>query len=466
MSPGGRSQAVSWSGDGGGGDGDSLWVFGGWGVDSGQRRDVLLNDLWVWSKGSSSWTLQGGSTEGNSRGSTSYPGARRGASVWKLKNGDVYMWGGTGFETTQHWMTDLNDMWVFRRGGGGVVVVSSVEQQPVRPQARRGAHAWSCVVNNALYLWGGFSATSKADIDDNGGVWMFDPSTRVWTLVTPTTAAKPAPRSQGAVWVVGQTLWLYGGWGARTLYSDIWSFDTVTRQWTLHQPTVSGPARYGAAAWAEDGESQHLLHLWGGYGDDNPPYAAYMSDHWVIDVSLSPPVMKRAETPSDQGANWNSVACAAGGRVNAAVWWSHKSVYLFGGDGLAESSVGSLNDLVVLRGEPCNHQQYAKLMYGEEVGTSSSSSSVSSGDNTPAIVAGVVVGLLFAAALGAAAIFLWLRMRSKRHDHDQAVSLRSLARIKAAAALEPGSPSTPTPLNPSAAEKNELRRQQTTGDFE
>jgi hypothetical protein len=121
--PGSRWGATAWTDQSG-----HLWLFGGWGLDSGGTNgNGYLNDMWVFTPGPSNtgtWTWVKGSTTGGQNGvygdelypfktNVNYiPGGRRGAMSWIDAGGELWMFGGQGYDSTSTTGNGyLNDMW-------------------------------------------------------------------------------------------------------------------------------------------------------------------------------------------------------------------------------------------------------------------------------------------------------------------------------------------------------------------
>ena len=114
--PGARWDAVSWF------DGSYLWLFGGLGYDSNGDAS-FLNDLWKFD--GSNWTWISGSntvgqygtygTEGSSA-TGNVPGARWGAVSWINSSGNLWLFGGWGYDSIGTTGTNyyLNDLWVYQ----------------------------------------------------------------------------------------------------------------------------------------------------------------------------------------------------------------------------------------------------------------------------------------------------------------------------------------------------------------
>lgn len=400
--------------------------------------------------------MEGGTLAHGVRRTDVWPGARRGAAVWRaMSTGETFLWGGYGYDATR--MGDLSDMWVWK--GASVSAVASAPtavDQPSSatwPGARHGAQTWTAKCGGGselLYMWGGFGR--GMDLYD---MWVFDPLKRQWSLVG--VSSSPQGRSHAATWSVGCTLWMFGGWGKDGIYSDLWSFENGV--WTKRSDAAGPLPRYGAVSWVNASDSS--LHLWGGYASGNEPYASYMADHWVM--ALGGDSFKLVGG-SVEGPNWSSSSCLAGGRVNAAVWMSSSKVWIFGGDGVGRSSVGFLNDLYEIGGgggSSCGKSvQYPKMMYGGGISTSGGGG----GNGGMAAVAASVVGVVVVAAI--VVIIVWVF--KKRSASSASSDLLQNAKMMHAAStsttfdpLSPGTPSTPTPLIPTA----ELRRQRLE-DFE
>jgi len=123
--PGSRWGASAWTDEGG-----NLWLFGGWGLDStGTNGNGALNDLWVYTPNSTAgqpgtWTWIKGSNTGSQNGFygdelrpyKTYeiwtPGGRSNATHWVDSNGQLWLFGGEGYDSTSTTGNGyLNDMW-------------------------------------------------------------------------------------------------------------------------------------------------------------------------------------------------------------------------------------------------------------------------------------------------------------------------------------------------------------------
>ena len=282
---------------------------------------------------------------------TNTPGARYSAAGWTDALGNLWLFGGEGWELSGATSPDtldapMNDLWV-------------------------------CVMAGDQCQWqlvGGYNSTYGAAIIANAqsegqpGVY-----SNVGNLL-PFPTPVPGGRWGAASWTDSAgNLWLFGGNGfsssAQGLLNDLWEFNassfnpttytTATGQWTwaggtdlVNQPGVySGAAgklvpgaRVGAVTWKDNSGN---FWLFGGYGFDGSGNEGFLNDLWEY-----------------TGGNWVFVSGSAlanqdgvygtpgtpGGRQEAVGWADAiGNLWLFGGEG--EDSVGTpdgiLNDLWV-----------------------------------------------------------------------------------------------------------------------
>jgi len=123
--PGSRWGASGWIDAGG-----NFWLYGGWGLDStGTNGNGALNDLWVYTPNSTAgqpgtWAWIKGSNTGAANGVygdelrpyKTYeiwtPGGRSNATRWVDGNGQLWLFGGVGYDSTSTTGNGyLNDMW-------------------------------------------------------------------------------------------------------------------------------------------------------------------------------------------------------------------------------------------------------------------------------------------------------------------------------------------------------------------
>ena len=309
--PGGRSGEVVWIDSSG-----NLWLFGGYGADS-TGQYGYLNDLWefhpsvnqwAWMAGSS--TASSGGTQGGvygtlgKSGAGNTPGDRTGEAVWTDSNGNLWLFGGQGPDSSGM-IGDLNDLWKFDVAGkqwawmGGVSAIP--QSDPIMcgpcsapgvygtqgtlaagniPRGRTDAGIWTDAKGN-VWLFGGNTDFAYNTVLENYGseltsvndLWEFVPSTNQWawiagvspalsdgilpgsygTLGAPAVGNTPGGRTGETTWTdSGGNLWLWGGNGFDStqsygLLNDVWKFDTVSKQWAWMGggSLIAAPGTYG-----------------------------------------------------------------------------------------------------------------------------------------------------------------------------------------------------------------------------
>lgn len=178
--PGARSNGAAWIDPQG-----NLWLFGGEGNDS-KGSLGYLNDLWEYVPSTNLWTWVSGSDTANQPGvfgaqgtanSSNVPGARDDVSSWIDNQGELWLFGGNGFDSTgtqsylaDTWMfTPSTGFWTFQGGSPTGNSLGSYGTQGVpapgnSPPSRFTQLSWSDSAGN-LWMYGGGS---------NGGIVFTD----------------------------------------------------------------------------------------------------------------------------------------------------------------------------------------------------------------------------------------------------------------------------------------------------
>ncbi|HMG84947.1 MAG TPA: kelch repeat-containing protein [Terracidiphilus sp.] len=278
--PGGRESAISWT-DGEG----NFWLFGGYGFDSVGNVAGELNDLWKLDVSSNEWAWMGGSSTLGSNEAhagvygtlgipsrSNIPGSRDSAVGWTDTNGNLWLFGGYGNDSTVL-RGELSDLWMFDcstfqwtwLGGsstrnqlgvyGGLGEPSSANN----PGGRQSSVSWKDTYGK-LWLFGGegFDSSTPSVVGILNDIWMLDPSTLQWTwmggsstidstggqpgiygtLATASPTNAPGSRYSAVAWTDdGGNFWLSGGMGFdSTSYlgalNDLWEFSPLTNEWT------------------------------------------------------------------------------------------------------------------------------------------------------------------------------------------------------------------------------------------
>jgi N-acetylneuraminic acid mutarotase len=435
--PGSRDVAGSWTDKNG-----NLWLFGGF--DSG--TDDSLNDLWEFNPTTNQWAWMGGSNKVNQAGvygtqgvaaAGNTPGARTNASSWTDKNGNLWLFGGGGYDSTGTF-DSLNDLWEFNpttnqwawMGGSnkvnqvGVYGTQGVAVAGNKPGARSVGGSWTDK-NGNLWLFGGIGYDSTGTDDYLNDLWEFNPSTNQWawmggsnvgnqpgvygTLGVPAAGNKPGARVSAGSWVDSDgNFWLFGGFsyetGSMGRLNDLWKFNPSTNQWACmggsnvgNQPGVYGtlgvPAaedkpggREGARSWTDKNGN---LWLFGGDGYGSTGTWDYLNDLWEFNPTTNQWAWMGGSNKVNQAGVYGTQGVPAagntpGGRDGAGSWVDNNgNLWLFGGDGY--DSTGSRgytrNDLWEYQFD-VNTPQAATPVFSIAAGTYTSAQTVTISDAT------------------------------------------------------------------------------------
>ncbi|WP_263352726.1 chitobiase/beta-hexosaminidase C-terminal domain-containing protein [Acidicapsa acidisoli] len=302
--PGGREWAVGWTDASG-----NFWLFGGFGL-SGGTGGGRLNDLWEYTPSIGEWTWVGGTSAGNQPGSYGAlgaggePGARMAAVGWRDASGNLWLFGGNGFDVNSN-EGGLNDLWEYTPStnpnapptgewtwvGGSNTVGEPGSYRALgsagEPGARTGAVAWTDP-NGNLWLFGGDGSDANSNEGELNDLWEYTPTTGEWTwmdgsdtqdqagvygtLGVPNASNMPSGRAYGFGWIdTSGNLWLFGGADYRVLngyLNDLWEYVPSTGEW----------------AWMNGSDTPGQLGVYGVLGDPaagNEPGARNIPVGWT-----------------------------------------------------------------------------------------------------------------------------------------------------------------------------------------
>lgn len=351
--PGSRQMSTTWRDLQG-----NLWLFGGNGY-SGSNTTGNLNDLWKYNIATNEWTWIRGSKGVDQLGvygtqgvpsATNEPGARALAEGWVDKQGNLWLFGGSGFSTQQQnaWLNDLwrynisTDEWTWMKGSTmamptGTYGTMGIGAPGNTPGARETSYSWSDTIGN-LWMFGGFgyAGTILGTCND---LWKYNIAANDWTWVmgsnfpnqNGTYGTKKIPSSSNIPGArrylrsctdAAGNFWLFGGEGYDATGSvghlnDLWKFNPYSGQWTWvsgtsmvgqagNYGTKSVPAstnmpggRMAAALWADNAGNIWLL---GGYGWPANGPLGQLNDLWRYNVAADTWTwMKGTDTTSVNG---------------------------------------------------------------------------------------------------------------------------------------------------------------------
>ncbi len=255
-SPGARQFSVSWTDASG-----NLWLFGGYGSDS-TGAVGFLNDLWEYNLKTGEWAWMNGSSTDNALqgvygtqgtpAATNVPGARHSAASWTDSSGNLWLFGGAGYDT---FLNDLweyspqSDEWTWMGGsstGGASSGVYGTQGTPAVTNVPGGRHqsvSWTDASGN-LWLFGGYgyAATGNPDAGELNDLWEYSPKIGEWAWIggsstanatgiygaegMPDVTNNPGARYGAVSWTdASGNLWLFGGsnngW---SIFNDLWEY--------------------------------------------------------------------------------------------------------------------------------------------------------------------------------------------------------------------------------------------------
>jgi len=365
----------------------NFWLFGGVG-DALSTNSGLLNDFWKYSSGQWAWmggttlTYQSGvyGTQG-SPSPSNLPGARSGSVTWTDTSGNLWMFGGSGYDSAG---SDdmLGDLWKYAAGqwtwvGGASVVdqkgvygTQGVPSSANVPGARTNASAWTDPAGS-FWIFGGSGYDSAGKGSNLSDLWKYAAGQWTWiagpdvvnqpaaygTQGVPAPTNVPSARSSAASWSdAAGNLWLYGGDGdysadEQPILADLWEFSAGQWTWvggsqswnetaTYGTPSVPAPANFpgsraGAVTWTDPAGN---LWLFGGEGLGSDFEYGWFSDLWKYSGGQWACV-----NGADDGTNWignyGTLGVPGGfdgpGARLDAIGWSDAAgnLWLFGGLG-------------------------------------------------------------------------------------------------------------------------------------
>lgn len=379
----------------------NVWFFGGYGYDSAGTLSVL-NDLWKYSGGQ--WTWIAGSNLYGQKGTygtqstadvNNWPGARAGSSSWTDASGNVWLFGGIGFDSAGS-ENSLNDLWKYsggqwtwmsgakigaqqgKYGSLGVAAASNA------PGARDSAVTWTDASGN-LWLFGGFGYDSAGTISFLNDLWKYSAGQWTWMGGSSIAGQQGSYGTQGMAgasnvpgarhWAVSWTdssgnFWLFGGQGVDSIgtaatagtLNDVWEYSGGQWIWMGGSKFTYPIGNYGtqgvAAASNTPGgrqtpvvwtDASGNVWLFGGYGYASTAVFGYLSDLWKYSGGQwtwmgGPKIVNQIGTYGTLGAT-------APGNIpgpRQAPGWTdaNGNLWLFGGGGYdSVGTLGNLNDL-------------------------------------------------------------------------------------------------------------------------
>jgi Galactose oxidase, central domain len=292
---------------------------------------------------------------------TNTPGARYGAAGWTDSSGNLWLFGGNGWELVGNTTPDtlptvMNDLWVCVMSGGDYCqwqLVGGYDATPIAsvPPSTVGAQ----VVANAQHEGQpGFFGTPGTPPSRLGAATWTDKTGNLWLF-----GGSDGARYRNDMWEFNASA--YGGNDPTTYTSNpgVWSWQSGAATAGLDRngiyPPTANPypgARVNALTWTDAAGN---FWLFGGYGKDGVGTLGFLNDLWkysggtwtfVSGSSLANQIGIYGTPGTPAAGN------APGGRQEAAGWADgHGNLWLFGGEGEDKNNPptpnGILNDLWV-----------------------------------------------------------------------------------------------------------------------
>lgn len=313
--PSGRGWGTpSWSDNNG-----NLWLYGG---------PFNCADLWKYNIATNEWTWMQGNPWNYAQQAnygtfqvpslTNTPGIRRETSAtWTDSNGNLWLFGGQGYDSTITGWTHFNDMWKFdvsinqwtwmnganHPNDSGYYGIMGIPSPLNRPPARHAYAKWKDTSGN-FYLFGGvrFFAPSCA-LNGFNDVWKYDISLNNWVWIGGDSTVNDIGSYAGECVTLNSNMprnafenrsvcydslgnvFLFGSFGIAncntysTTFNELWQYSTIHNEWTLlrqdsavvwgtkgvSSPFNAPPKTFGTLAWYRNNE----VWLFGGSHSGN-----------------------------------------------------------------------------------------------------------------------------------------------------------------------------------------------------
>ena len=188
--------------------------------------------------------------------------------------------------------TFSNELWKLSKSSEGLFTWCKVVTENRKEPSPRCKHSgWTYA--EKLWIFAGYGPLADEYLNDNGEflpflnsihnahcnnqLFCFNPSCKEWA--NPKCAGSiPSPRIAHASTIMGNTVWLYGGWNSAIMFDELYELSMPTLVWTHVQTGNTKPQVRFACSLNVITQDQLLLH--GGLGSDDN----ILSDTWILDL--------------------------------------------------------------------------------------------------------------------------------------------------------------------------------------
>ena len=277
--PPGRAGAIGWTGSDG-----NLWLFGGGGPGS-----AGFNDLWEFNLSTGEWAWVSGSRTAGLPGvygtlgvpdAGSNPGGRVSATSWTDGSGNLWLFGGAGYDSTAAW-SFMDDVWQFNPSTGqwtwmdgsdtgfepGVYGTLGVASGSNTPGGRYGGTSWTDGSGN-FWFFGGWSRTAASSNDNLVN--------DLWEALV--AAPSPSFSPAGGTYTASQTVTIADSNTGAAIY---YTRDGTTP--TANSTLYSGPITVSST------ETVQAMAVAQGYGDSAVVSATYTLNLLVAEAPVLTP---------------------------------------------------------------------------------------------------------------------------------------------------------------------------------
>jgi N-acetylneuraminic acid mutarotase len=356
---------------------------------------------WTWMSGSNAYLASGVYGTRGVASAGNVPGARQTNGNWVDSIGNLWLFGGNGYDSAGR-VNELNDLWSYNlatnqwtwvsgsntEGALGVYGVLGVASPNNVPGSRITGANW-VDTDGKFWLFGGIGADSIQASGALNDLWMFNPSTSLWTweggddalgtsgsygtMGVPSVSNLPGARAAEAMWTDSAgNFWLFGGVGLDanggfSYLNDLWRFNPKTQQWTWvsGSSTVNAAAVYGTQGVPSAANVPSARDYCTGWVDSAGNFWIFggsttntafnlLNDLWMFNpntgqwtwVSGSPTI----NASGTHGTKGQAAAGNTPGSRFAGTGWagSDNNLYFFGGTGYSSTgrfNLGAFNDL-------------------------------------------------------------------------------------------------------------------------
>jgi gliding motility-associated-like protein len=354
---------------------------------------------WIWMKGDNATDLAGVYGTMGVPSAANKPGSRYGSVSWTDASGDLWLFGGEGYDAAGLYADFLSDLWKYSVASNqwtwikgdntvheyGVYGTKGAASSSNKPGSRYQGVTWTDAAGK-LWLFGGVGYSSAGAAGLLNDLWKYDPSTNQWTWISGDNAVaqkatygtkgisnatnKPGSRVEAVSWIdAAGTMWMFGGNGydASTIgyLNDLWKYDPSSNQWTWMSGdnTINKFGIYGTqtvAAAANKPGSRILsvswtdatgnLWLFGGTGNAAATNGE-LDDMWKYNPASGQWTWMKGNTVTGLDGIYGTQGVGAAANVPrsryGAVSWKDKpgNFWMFGGGSTTASGSGYLNDL-------------------------------------------------------------------------------------------------------------------------